>query len=64
MKTLFTIKYTGKTLLIMCAVMALGKIAKVDMLFYEAVGLGSFMYCTGSISYQTKLRERKQLKQK
>ena len=56
---LFTIKYLGKTTLIMCAVLAVGHAAKMGHPFDFVVSVSSIAYCAGSVIYQDKLRAKK-----
>lgn len=62
MKTLFILKYIGKTCLITCAVLALVRSAGMSFNFNLVVIAASVAYCIGSIKYQFKLRAKKQAK--
>ncbi len=64
MKTLFIIKYIGKTFLILCAVLAMGRIAKLHAGFNIVAIVGASAYCFGSVEYQSRLRNRKKVKTK
>lgn len=60
MRLVFTIKYIGKTALIMFAVIAMAKQAKMaDDTFYNILGLASLAYCIGSIKYQFMRKSKK-----
>lgn len=63
MRTLFIIKYLGKTLLITCALLAMGKIAGMAAYYNTVVILAALSYAFGSIEYQTRLRRKKSNKQ-
>ncbi len=61
MKLIFTIKYIGKTLLIMFTVLSIGKQENIDQLYFTLIVLfASVAYCVGSIEYQFIKKDEKQ----
>lgn len=60
MKLIFTIKYIGKTALIMFTVLAIGDLMGKGRYFYTVVIVASICYCIGSIQYQFMRKTQKE----